>query len=166
MRGSEFSVSSESFDRLPACDRALFSAPEKDLFRSLLWFETIARHAVAKDRRARCIIVRRAGVPQLALPVWCRKNGAITGSLSSHYSVIYRPLFAAGVDEHEAAHVFASFCQKQEILRFDELDGNDLSFAAIRRGFEDAKFWPLEFLHFGNWYQPLADRSFSAYLSN
>ena len=165
MTQGEFSVSSESFDRLQPGDRALFAAPERELFSSLLWYETIARHAAAEKLSARCIVVRRDGMSHLALPVWCDNNGAIKSSLSSHYSVIYRPLFASGIDKHAAARAFGRFCQREESLRFDELDADDINFSAIKGGLVEAKFLPLEFLHFGNWHQPLAERSFSAYLA-
>jgi hypothetical protein len=161
-----YSVSSELFERMPACDEALFAEPEKALFNSLLWYRTLARHAVPEKWHARCIVVRRGGVAQLALPVWCDQHGALKGSLSSHYSVTYRPLFASGVNEREAAQAFARFCERDEVFRFDALDADDVGFAAMQRALEDARFWPLEFRHFGNWHQPIAGWSFSEYLAH
>jgi CelD/BcsL family acetyltransferase involved in cellulose biosynthesis len=166
MTQGDYSVSSELFERMPAYDKTLFAEPGRALFNSLLWYTTIARHAIPEKWHARCIVVRRDGVPQLALPVWCDQHGDIKGSLSSHYSVTYRPLFASGVKEREAAQAFARFCERYDVFRFDELDADDAGFAAMKRELQDAKFWSLEFRHFGNWHQPIAGVSFSEYLAN
>jgi hypothetical protein len=164
MMSTKFLVSQVNFNALKEPDQALFAEPEVELFSSLLWYQTLAAHTAAEKLSPRCVVVRKDDVTHFALPVWCEEDGTVKSSLSSHYSFVYRPLFASGVDRSAAAHAFGGFCEKIGVMRFDELDAEDANVAALRRGLVEAKFRPLQFDHFGNWYQPIPRLSFLDYM--
>ncbi len=133
--------------RLPDwCDAFLAPADGGDLFASRLWFDIVLAHALPAGAEP---VLARAG-NALLLPLM-REKGALR-SLVTPYSLTWRPM--PGPDGAEAGA--AALGRRLRGATLDTLPEDAPALAAVRAGLRRGGLRALPFMHFGNWWQPLA----------
>ncbi len=134
---------------LPAwCDS--FLAGREDFFASRGWYDTVLAHAVPE----RCQPLLAVGDESLILPMIREQNGRLR-SLTTPYSLSWRPLALPGRDIRAAAHGLGQRLRSEPPIQLDALNVTDPMLDSMLSGFRMAGLVPLLFQHFGNWWQPL-----------
>ncbi|OYV49999.1 MAG: hypothetical protein B7Z78_12350 [Rhodospirillales bacterium 20-60-12] len=154
-----------TLDRLPPEAQLLFSAPQDNLFASLLWWHIVGAYAASAGEHAACAIVSTDNRISMALPVCCDAKGRMRSSLSSPYNFLCPPVFAPGADIVASGRTFGAFCYRYGSVRFDEWPADDPPSMAFIAGVDESGMSVLPFDHFGNWYEPVEGRSFDDYLA-
>lgn len=131
------------------------------------WYRTTIATALPDDAQPCLVWVTLDGAPCLLLPLLRAADGALR-SLTTPYSCLYQPLFAAGVGvkaAHRAGVALAGFCRRAPSLRLEALADDDAGMAALSGGLRAAGLRVLRFDHFGNWYENVAGLGWADYLA-
>jgi CelD/BcsL family acetyltransferase involved in cellulose biosynthesis len=136
------------------------------LFAGRDWWNVVLAHAMPAGTVASFVGIRSGGKIVALLPMLLAAGRL--GSLTTPYTCLYTPLFAAGLDQParvDAMAAFGGFCRTYGVVRIDALpaewDGLDDLEAGVRR----AGLRVLRFDHFGNWSEDVAGLGWSPYLS-
>jgi CelD/BcsL family acetyltransferase involved in cellulose biosynthesis len=135
------------------------------LFTTLPWWNVVLAHAIPACAETIFVAIRSRGHIVAVVPM-LRAGGQLS-SLTTPYSCVYRPLIASGLNQATriaAMSAFARFCRPAGIIRLDALPVEWDGLAALEIGARDAGLVPLNFDHFGNWYENVAGVSWSGYL--
>ena len=154
------------FDALPPECGPLFAAGAQRSFHlGLPWWRSVLAAAMPAGARPLFLLWRSTeGRPAVLLPL--RTRGARLEVLSCPYSCLYQPLAVASPAELFAAgQAFGRFCRGWSQLRLDALDAGWPGLAPLLAGARAAGLVALRFEHFGNWYEPVAGRSWAEYLA-
>ncbi len=154
-----------SLDALGADARAVLAAGSAGLFGSLPWWETVLHHAMPAGSQAAFVAIRLRGTVLAVVPMLL--SGGRIGSLTTPYSCVFAPAFAAGLDRDgriAAMTELARFCRSAGVIRLDALPAEWDGLADLEAGARRAGLVPLRFDHFGNWHENVAGLDWSAYL--
>jgi CelD/BcsL family acetyltransferase involved in cellulose biosynthesis len=163
-------VTAEAFDTPDAmpCEARTLLSDADDLFSSRTWWDVVLAQALPPEARPVFLVCRAAGRVLLVMPLVRNGKGSSLASLTTPYTCLYTPLFAAGLDESArvgAMRALARFCRPAGVTRLDALpagwDGWGALGAAARR--EGLRL--LRFDHFGNWHEDVAGLGWSGYLA-
>jgi Acetyltransferase (GNAT) domain len=91
-------------------------------------------------------------------------------ALTSIYSCLFRPVMVVGPAASDVAYQLGrSLGQERstnEVFHFEAFDGDWPELAEFELGLLQAGFRTARYEHFGNWAEPIADRSFDEYLAS
>ncbi len=154
-----------SLDALDADALAVLAAGSAGLFTSLPWWGTVLHHAMPAGSTADFVTIRRRDAVLAVVPMLRRHRQF--GSLTTPYSCVFAPAFAAGLDR--AARIaamagLARFCGSAGVVRLDALPAEWDGLADLEAGARRAGLVPLRFDHFGNWHEDVAGQGWTAYL--
>lgn len=144
----------------------MFPPAAADFFGSRLWYETVIAAALPAGVAPCFVAALRDGVVRAVFPLRLGAGGPV--SLTTPYTCLHAPLFAADADQEEraaAAAAFGRFCRRSPVVRLDALAGGTRDLAALAAGAGAAGLIVRRFQHFGNWYEDLAGRDFASYLA-
>lgn len=147
---------------VPAAWDALL-APGPALQGSRTWFAATEDAALPPGAQPVYAGVSLDGSPAMLLPLL-----AGVGSLSTPYTLCWRPLLAPGLDGpglHQAARAFGRWCRQWPVLVLDALPGDWPALGAWRRGVRAGGMAVRQFQQFGNWHEPVAGRTWDEYLA-
>lgn len=166
------------FDALRATEATPAAPAPATLFRSLDWFEHLARHGMADAAALYLLrIAPASAVPGGAVPpaptfhLPLLRQGSGLASLSNYYSGIYGPINSDGSEDGGAA-IWTAACRhlrasqpRPAFIRLHPLDAEGTFFRDMRVALSAAGYWVDAYFCFGNWYLPTAGRGFDDYLS-
>src|SRR5271168_2627701 len=158
---------------LPRGARALFDrAPDRDLFCTTTWFETVLACGMTADAAPRFVACGgpggRAAGPVALLPMQVQAGGRGLASLTTLYTCRYQPLCDPGVDAAALTSAFTDFaryCRAWPTVRLDALDADAPWLPALLDGAAFAGLACRKFAHFGNWHEPVAGLDWARYLA-
>ncbi|MGH7117851.1 MAG: GNAT family N-acetyltransferase [Acetobacteraceae bacterium] len=154
-----------ALDELSPAAVRLFASPNEDLFASELWFATLLQHARPAGWAPQFVECTANGVPTALLPlIGAQKRGAVLQSLTGLYSLTFRPLLAPEASPAENGAALGRFCRAIGLVRLDALAPETPGFAEFAAGLRRAGLTVLKFDNFGNWYEPVAGKSFGEFL--
>lgn len=142
-------------------------------FLSRTWFECLLSAGLDASDRIALGVLRSGGRVLALLPT--RYNGRSDGlareihSLTGPYACLYRPVLLAhavgrGVARSLGRHLGHSI-RPGAIVHFDAVDAAWPELEEFEAGLREAGFRTFRYQHFGNWWEPLARRSFEGYLA-
>lgn len=153
---------------LPRDGLALLEAAAAEEFQfGPAWFAAIAAAALPEGAQPLFLLARAQGRARVVLPLLRRADGRLEG-LTAPYTTVFRPLAAPDATPAElarAGRAFARICRRAGPLRLDALDPAWPALAPLLDGFRAGGMLPLRFLHFGNWYLPVAGLGWADYLA-
>jgi CelD/BcsL family acetyltransferase involved in cellulose biosynthesis len=163
-------------DRLPADAQALLAPPcppaggpsSGVLFSSRMWWDLVLDHAMPPDDRAAFVSVRSGDRVLLLVPMLRRTAMPRLCSLTTPYTCLYAPLFAAGLDAPArlaAWRAFARFCRPAGVIRLDAMAACWPELPALEQAAAQVRLRPLRFDHFGNWHEDVAGLGWAGYLA-
>ncbi len=154
---------------LPPAARALLDrAPDRDLFCTTAWFETVLACGMAADATPRFVVCGGAGRPVVLLPMQLLPGGRGLASLTTPYTCRYQPLCAPGADAAALTAgftKFARYCRAWPTVRLDALDDAAPWLPALLDGASAAGLAGRTFDHFGNWHESVAGLDWAGYLA-
>jgi CelD/BcsL family acetyltransferase involved in cellulose biosynthesis len=154
---------------LPPDARALFDrAPDRDVFCGTAWFETVLACGMPPDAAPRFVVCGGTGRGVALLPMQIQANLRRLTSLTTPYTCRYQPLCDPGADAAALAAGFASFaryCRAWPTVRLDALDADAPWLPALLSGAAAAGLASRQFVHFGNWHEPVAGLDWAGYLA-
>jgi CelD/BcsL family acetyltransferase involved in cellulose biosynthesis len=154
---------------LPGDACALFDrAPDRDLFCSPAWFETVLDYAMPADATPRFVVCSQAGRAVALLPMQVQAGGRDLASLTTAYTCRYQPLCDPAAGEAAlttAFTAFAEYCRGWPTVRLDALDADAPWLPALLDGASRAGLAVRQFAHFGNWHAPVAGLDWARYLA-
>ncbi len=147
-------------DGLPAwCDAWLAPPGAGDAFSGRAFLDSVLRAAIPAG--AEPLLAEAHGVVLLLL----RQPDGRIGSLTTPYSLAWRPLLAGGAAPRAAGRVLGRLLRGAPPGRFEALDPALPGLAELRAGLAAARLVPLPYAHFGNWHEALpAGFGWAAYL--
>lgn len=162
-----------TLEALPADCAPLFAAGAQRSFHlGRPWFATVLAEAMPADARALFVLCRSGAAadspPCVLWPLRTRAGGARLEALSCLYACLYQPLAvpaATAAELFAAGQAFGRFCRGWSGLRLDALDAGWPGLPPLLAGMRAAGLAVLRFDHFGNWYEPVAGRSWAEYLA-
>lgn len=135
------------------------------VFASRTWWDVVLTHAMPNSAQPAFLAICSAGRIVALLPMmWSRGR---LSSLTTPYSCVYAPLFAAGLDPPTRLAAMAAFgaaCRSSAITRLDALPAEWDGLPELEAGARQAGLRVLRFGHFGNWYEDVGDLDWSTYL--
>jgi hypothetical protein len=138
---------------LPALAEPFLDAPAPgggDFFASRTWFDTLLAHAWTQSDQPVLALCEAAGA---ILPL-LRGAGRLA-SLTSPYSLAWRPLFAPGADPRAAGAAFGRALRLAPPTQLDLLDPAAPGLPAFRAGLAATRIRARAFNHVGNWHEVL-----------
>lgn len=151
---------------LPALADRFLDAPSPlggDFFASRTWFDTLLRHALPEDVEPLLALCGEEGLVPLT------RHGGRLSSLTSPYSLAWRPLLAPGTKTAAAEAAGAAFGRLLRLgppARLELLDPEAPGLAAFRAGLAAAHIAERAYDHVGNWHEALTPGvSWEAYLA-
>ena len=154
-------------DALPAESVALLTAAT-DFFATTAWWRSVLAAAMP-DRATACFLLCSDGPRPIAIvPLLQRDGGRALQSLSNPYTCLWHPLFAPGLDPSailEAGVALGKFCRRWPAVRLEALASDSPHLDPLLAGVRRAGIFATRYVHFGNWHEPIAGRSFDDYLS-
>jgi CelD/BcsL family acetyltransferase involved in cellulose biosynthesis len=158
---------------LPPAARALFDrAPDRDLFCTTAWFETVLAYGMAAGATPRFVVCGGAGGeaagPVALLPMQVQAGGRGLANLTTPYTCRYQPLCDPGADAATltaAFTKFARYCRAWPTVRLDALDADAPWLPALLKAAAAAGLANRQFAHFGNWHEPVAGLDWARYLA-
>jgi hypothetical protein len=162
-----------ALETLPPDCAALFAAGAQRSFGlGSAWFRSVLADAMPPGARPLFLLCRSGDPPGsgagILFPLRTLGGGAGLEALSTPYTCLYQPLAdpaAAAEDLRRAGHAFGRFCRGWSQVRLDSLDAGWAGLAPLLEGARAAGLVALRFDHFGNWYEPVAGRSWASYLA-
>jgi hypothetical protein len=159
----------DSLADLPPAARALFDrAPDRDLFSSIAWFETVLACGMAPSATPRFVVCGGTAHPIVVLPLQFHSGDRRLTSLTTPYTCRFQPLCDPDCGVEALTAAFASFarsCRAWPTVWLDALDDDAQWLQALRRGAAVSGLASRQFAHFGNWHEPLAGRDWAGYLA-
>jgi len=141
---------------LPTWAEPYLAPPDQDFFASRLWFDLVLAHALpegAAPLLAECATDKDG--PAAILPLLRARQGL--SSLTTPYSLSFRPLPAAGADLAAAGASLGQALRFAPPLRLELLDRAAPCLAVFRAGLARAGIRAMAFDHVGNWHQVLPE---------
>ncbi len=136
------------------CDRFLAPPGAGDFFASRAWYDTILAHALPTAAEPLLAVCGEA----MMLPLL--RHGGRLCSLTTPYSLVWRPLPAPGADAAAlrlAGRGFGGLLRCCPPVRLEALDAAAPGLAAVLEGFAEVRGLHLHrYRHFGNWHEVLA----------
>ncbi len=174
MNGSAASITPGAAERMEifttpdpeSLPEEIFPEAAADFFSSRAWYETTIAAALPVGVAPCFVAARRHGAVRAAFPLRLDPGGP--ASLTTPYTCLHAPLFAADADQVEraaAAAAFGRFCRRHPVVRLDALAAGTRDLAALTEGAEAAGLVVRRFRHFGNWHEDLAGRDFASYFA-
>jgi CelD/BcsL family acetyltransferase involved in cellulose biosynthesis len=162
-------VSIESFATTGALPPEALSilAASGSLFATRAWWDVVLAAALPPGSTPSLMACRAGGRVVAVIPLLRRRGIGGLRSLTTPYSCRYMPLLTADLANSDRIAVFSAFarcCRRHGVIRLDALpvewDGlQDLMSSAHQAGLR-----PLQFDHFGNWYEDVAGLDWTGYL--
>lgn len=147
------------------CDRFLAPPGSGDFFASRAWYDTTLAHAVPDGAEPLLAVCGRDDAVLLLL----LRTGRRLGSLTTPYTLAWRPLFAPGADAQalrEAGGGLGRLSRLRPPTRLDALDPETPGLDAFLLGLREAGLPVRRFRHFGNWHDAVpAGRDWEGYLA-
>lgn len=155
-------------EALPAEAAGLLTLSEgRSLFASLAWYRTVLGHGLDLHERACFAVWPCEGRPAAIFPLARSARGELRG-LTTPYTCVYTIPLAARLGRAEivqAGEALGRFCRGQAAMRLDALPPEWPALAPLLEGLRHAGLAVRRFDHFGNWHEPVAGLSWSAYLA-
>lgn len=150
---------------LPPAAAALFARPDRDVFASRAWYQTLIAEGLPPDLSPLFAVCGEEGAPFALMPFAASADRRRLGSLTGPYTCGFRPLFAVPERARAAGLAIGRFCRHAAVIRLDAIAPEMPGLAEFTAGLRRAGLgvWPFD--AFGNWYEPVAGRSFAAYLA-
>jgi len=137
---------------LPAwCDRFFASPGAGEFFATRAWYECVL--ARATPRRATPIFATCGAGDEALLPL--QRAGGRLGSLTTPYTLAWRPLIAPGADARRAGLGFGRLLRGTSPARLEALDPASPGLDAFLDGLREAGLLLHRYRHFGNWHEVL-----------
>jgi hypothetical protein len=137
----------------------------EDFFASRAWFDLVLVHALPAETTPLLALCAPGDVALLML----RRDRGRLASLTTPYSLAWRPLFWAGSDDAARQMAGRSLARALRLgppARLELLDPDEPGLAALRAGLAAGGIRSLAYDHVGNWHERLpADIDWSAYLA-
>lgn len=139
---------------LPDWADPFLAPPGEDFFASRTWFDTLLAHALPAETTP----LLAACPPDGTSLVLLQRDGGGLSSLTTPYSLAWRPLFVAGAEADAALPAGRSLARA---LRFDRparlelLDPGESAIAVFRQGLAADRIAVMAFEHAGNWHELL-----------
>lgn len=159
----------DGVDGLPPECRLLFAAGERDSFDlSEDWFRLMESKGPVRQSNVVHYVFKRDGTVQGVFPLLLSEAGKglrQASGLTSFYSSLYRPLLSSAADVSDVAACISRIVRdtRADALRFDAMDPAHPSYGLLEEAARKAGLKPSRFFCFGNWYLPVAGRSFDEY---
>jgi hypothetical protein len=169
----------KSFDNLSALTEsadALFEAGfRRSIFLSRPWFQNLIQTSFPDGDRVRIFMVEDPavpGAPVLLLPASHGRSILLKprtlSSLTNFYSPLFEPLIAANCDPRWAleklAETIAADSPSWDVLNLRWLNNNSPLFEHFAGALRSAGFIVQTYFCSGNWFEPVAGRSYEEYL--
>jgi len=167
------------FEQLPPAYARLFApASKRDVFETLPWFLNFQKHALNPGEQVRIYAVGRAAdspLVALAMRVPARPKNWLRArelrSLTNFYTSRFAPVCACtGPERAEALAVLAGAIRHDspawDAVHLRPLDAGSELFRETVHAFQSAGMPVHPYFCFGNWYLPVAGRSFEEYLDS
>ena len=133
---------------------------------SRAWLDASIEAALPAGARPHLLAVSDQAGP-LALIAMMAGPGRTSGSLTTPYTCLYQPLVRPGTPlEALTLHQVGTYCRQWPLTRFEALDPDWAGIGMLRRSFASAGLASRIFAHFGNWFEPIATRSWDTYLKS
>jgi hypothetical protein len=155
------------FGALPADLAALFNAAhETSFYAQAAWFDLLARYA--SDPNTAIRLYSNEPHPTVALVCRASESQTLEG-LTSFYTLEYGPIFAPDSPTSQLAvrGLIAEIAAERpnwSTLRFDALDPDDPSYAAMLAGLRDAGLVAQPFFDSGTWFEATSGLDYRHYL--
>ena len=127
------------------------------------WWRAVSATAIPGRCRPAFPVVQRDGQSVLLMPLLHGPGGRLS-ALVTPYTCLYQPVAAPSAELEPAVEALARHLGP--VLRIDAIDPAWTGWAAVLRGFRRAGYRAMLFASFGNWYEPLRNRRWDAYLAD
>lgn len=149
-------------------DRFLDPIDGGDFFSTRIWFDTVLKAAMPQEGRPLVALDGEPGKAGIALPLLAQARKC--HSLTTPYSLAWRPLFAAGADaaaQITASTMLGSTLRPRSPLILDLIDAEDARLVNFCEGLRRGRLHISRFDHIGNWHEVLPpDVGWDAYLAS
>ena len=156
-----------SIEALPAGANALFdSAPT--LFESRWWWRVMEHNGLSPGTQPCWVLCENHRGPVALFPMLTAPGTRGLTGLVTPYTCHYAPLFGADIGAPERAAAlaaFARFCRRFPTARLDALDAGSPIWRDCALTARAAHLVPIQFPHFGNWHEPVANTGWADYLA-
>lgn len=153
----------DTIDAMPAESVALL---RPDPLGGAGWYGTVAAHAMPPGAAPCFAVLSEAGRVCAVAPL-ARHPGL--GGLTTPYTCAYLPLLTASDQPalmQAAACALGRFCRGWATVRLDAIPAEWPALAPFTAGLRQAGLAVQRFQHFGNWHEPVAERSWATYLAD
>jgi len=148
-------------------DRVLDPVGDGDFFATRVWIEAVLAGALAADAQPVLALDEDQHMADAALPLMVHAHRL--RSLTTPYSLSWRPLFAAGIDAGRQVQASARLgrqLRSRSPLVLELLDAGDARVGHFCDGLRSAGLCLSRFDHVGNWHEALPpDAGWDAYLA-
>jgi Acetyltransferase (GNAT) domain len=106
--------------------------------------------------------------PAAMFPLQRLEGGRTLQSLTNPYTCLWQPLLATDLDAAAircAGEAFGRFCRGWPTVRLEALAEDFSPLAPLLAGIRRQGLVASHYVHFGNWYEPIAGRSWEQYLA-
>ena len=152
-------------DDLPSGGMALFPS---DPFASTGWFRIVTAHALVAGAKPFFAVLSQNGRPCAVVPL--QQHDGQLSSLTTPYTCIYWPSLSGPRFDplllQAVGRRLGQFCRAWPTVQFDAIPVEWPGLAPFLIGLRQAGLYVQKYEHFGNWYEPIGGRSWSAYLAN
>lgn len=163
----------ESINDLSASCQKLFDSGEKDSFDlSRDWFLLLETTVIRQTKKIYIFTLETEGVTHGIWPTLLQKKGKFgpkqLSSFTCFYSSLYQPLISSSLTVDTLADCLRQILSdtQADILRFNIMDPSQPGFALHEQALKKIGFKTDWFFCWGNWYLPIHNQPFSAYLQN
>jgi CelD/BcsL family acetyltransferase involved in cellulose biosynthesis len=159
-----------SLDSLPeACQPLFEAAGRRSFFCSRPWFRLAIDHALPAGIAPALAVYSEHGRPLALVPLQVRHDGLALKSLTNPYTCLWQPLLHpdANADAlRRAGRALGAHFRRWPTVRLDAIDPELPGLPAVLEGVRAAGLLLHHFDFFGNWHEPVADRSWQQYLDS
>ena len=152
-------VLAASLDALPPGCAGLFPP---DPLGNAAWYRAVAADALPPGAAPCFAVLMQDGAPVALAPL--ERRGRRLASLTTPYTCAHWPVLAA--DPLAAGRRLGRLYQRWATVRLDAVPAEWPGLAPFTAGLRQAGLRVQGFEHFGNWHEPVAGRSWLAYLSD
>lgn len=159
----------DDFAAFPPELQGLFAQSEATSFDlGLDWFQHLATTAMRPSAEAFLYTVVAQGQTVAALPVRRDRGGKRLYSLSNYYSALYAPLVQTAAAEQALHALFETLLQEKACISIalSPMAADQPLFAMTARALRNAGWRAYEYFCFGNWFLPVAGRSYAQYFQH
>lgn len=130
---------------------------------SRAWFDASIQAALPVGAEPHLVTLSDRAGPLALIPMIVGP-GRCSASLTTPYTCLYQPLLRPSVKiETLTLPEIGRYCRRWPVTRFEALDPEWPGLAMLQRSFSSAGLVNRTFAHFGNWFEPIATRSWEAY---